>query len=143
MRNRPSLRWLSCGLVLCLLAGLVRPAIAALPEFRVSFTREVRSEPYSGRVYLFFTRGKNQEPRSGPNWFNPEPLVAVDVQDWQPGAVLTINSATPQLIASPRPAGELDVMGLRVQAVARFIRAVQPGRRGGGGSTTRSLTSSR
>jgi len=105
-------------LVLMLFAS---PAIAGSYEFRVSFPESARSEPFSGRVYLFFGRDFSREPRLGPDWFYPDPFVAIDVENWLPGESLSMGTSSGQkLLAFPRPLAQLDLTGYRVQAVARF-----------------------
>jgi S-formylglutathione hydrolase FrmB len=99
----------------------VAPAIAGDYEFRVSFSEAVRREPYTGRVYLFFGKDPKEEPRLGPDWFHPEPVVAIDVENWKPGEALVMGmSSEARLLAFPRRLSELDLTGHRVQAVARF-----------------------
>jgi len=120
---------LPLGLLLAVVAcGIhAHTAAAALPRFELRFDPQVRAEPYSGRVYLMFSSKNPPEPRSGPNWFRPEPFAAVDVQNWQPGAPLHIDlpqaerpDAQPRLTAFPKPLSQLDLAGYHVQAVARF-----------------------
>ncbi len=111
---------LQTGVWLALLLW-VAPAVAGNYEFRVSFPEAARSEPFSGRVYLFFGRDVNREPRRGPDWFHPDPFVSIDVENWNPGEPLTIGTSTgAKVMAFPRPLAELDLTGYRVQAVARF-----------------------
>jgi len=99
----------------------VAPAVAGNYEFQLSFPESARSEPFSGRVYLFFGRDVNREPRRGPDWFHPDPFVAMDVENWKPGEALTMGTSSgARLLAFPRPLAELDLTGYRVQAVARF-----------------------
>jgi S-formylglutathione hydrolase FrmB len=100
---------------------LVSPAIAGDYQFRVSFSEAIRSQPYSGRVYLFFGKDDKRDPRLGPDWFHPEPCVAIDVPNWKAGEPLAISSQSGRrLIAFPKGLAELDLTGYRVQAVARF-----------------------
>jgi hypothetical protein len=100
---------------------VVSPATAADYEFRVSFSNTIRQAPYTGRVYLFFGKDATKEPRQGPDWFHPEPIVAIDVQNWKPGEALVMGTTSKnRLLAFPRPLAELDLAGHRVQAVARF-----------------------
>jgi hypothetical protein len=115
MRNRIACLWLS------LVVLLASSAQAGHYEFRVTFPETVRAEPYSGRVYLFLSKVGNKEPRSGPNWFHPEPLLAIDVENWKPNEPLMIgDSSGNRVLADPKPLAELDLAGYRVQAVARF-----------------------
>jgi hypothetical protein len=97
------------------------PGLAGDYEFRVTFSETIRKEPYSGRVYLFFTKGQQREPRMGPDWFHPEPLLAIDVENWKPHEPLVIGpSLGNRLLTMPKPLADLDLSGHRVQAVARF-----------------------
>ncbi|MBI3865774.1 MAG: hypothetical protein HY290_28205 [Planctomycetia bacterium] len=119
MRKRAA--WFCFCLWLSLAALLASSSQAANYEFRVTFPEGVRAEPFTGRVYLFFSKAPNGEPRGGPNWFNPEPLLAIDVENWKPNELLAIGAAAGSRVRShPKPVAELDLSGHRVQAVARF-----------------------
>jgi Putative esterase len=108
------------------------PGGAAEPGLEIQYSSAVRKEPFSGRVYLFFSKQAEAEPRHGPNWFRPEPFVAVDIENWKPGEPLTVNpSIAKWMLAYPKPLAELDLTGYRVQAVARF----NPFERGVGNGT--------
>lgn len=102
-----------------ILVGHCTCALAADWKFSVSMTPEVRGEPFTGRVYLFFGDG-NREPRHGPDWFHPEPFVALDVENWKPNEPLSISPATEKLLSFPQPLAELDLSRSRVQAVVRL-----------------------
>jgi pimeloyl-ACP methyl ester carboxylesterase len=95
-------------------------------EFPIRFSKSVRATPYSGRVYLIFTK-KDREPRLGPSWFNPELFVSAEVKNWPPDTLLTIASgasSSPGIADSlrtyPDAFASLELSGYRVQAVARF-----------------------
>ncbi len=88
-------------------------------SFQVEFRRELRAEAFSGRVTLFFSE-RLPEPRTGPDWFQPEPFVSLDVVDWAPETPLTIGRTTPGLLTYPREFVDLAAKTYRVQAVARF-----------------------
>ena len=110
------------GLIGCLalLVG-AGSAVAGDYEFRITFPESVRREPYTGRVYLFFGKDQKKEPREGPDWFHPEPIVAIDVEHWKPGEALAMGTSSgSRLLAFPKPLAELDLSGHRVQAVVRF-----------------------
>lgn len=94
-------------------------SIVGAAEFQLRFAESVRKEPYSGRVYVFFSKDK-QEPRLGPNWFRPEPFVAADVEDWKPGEPLTIDTEAAATLTFPRDFEKVDLEGMKAQAVARF-----------------------
>ena len=63
-------------------------------QFRLSFPKEVRAEPFSGRVVLYFSQTRPQ-PRERLSWFKPEILVGRDVTNWKPGEPLVIDSHKP------------------------------------------------
>lgn len=119
-----SANWLLGGLFV-VLGSLASPAWAAdadAPRWtvEVEFSPEVREEPYSGRVYLFFGK-QMKEPRLGPDWFQPEPFVSREVRNWKPGEVLKISNADlGETLVFPRDFAKLDLSGYSVQAVARF-----------------------
>lgn len=115
---------MSCGLLLVLnLWGAGVPVTEAEPTqwtIAVKFSSKVRQDPYTGRVYLFFSK-RNNQPRTGPNWFRPEPFLSREVKNWQPGHALTFSSDDLEDTRTfPRNFAEKDLAGYRVQAVARF-----------------------
>jgi len=83
-------------------------------RFAVQFDSAVRAKPFSGRVYLFFSKNEKPEPRLGPNWFTPEPFASLDVEAWQPGMSLVIDVNTAELREFPKPLGELALEKLHV-----------------------------
>ncbi|MCA9068185.1 MAG: hypothetical protein KDA84_04645, partial [Planctomycetaceae bacterium] len=117
-------RWLFCAVLLIVPAWGIATS-AADPEptpwtVEVEFSPDVHAKPYTGRVYLFFSE-RSPQPRSGPNWFRPEPFVSREVKNWKPGESLTFSSAQPdKMLTFPREFAKLDLAGYRVQAVARF-----------------------
>ncbi len=110
--------FIAAPLTIVTAAGGVAPEFAA-PEFAVTFSRAIREQPFSGRVYLFFSR-QTQEPRRGPNWFHPEPFLSLDVTDWQPGEELRLSPRTDGVLTFPRDFSDIRLRGYHVQAVARF-----------------------
>lgn len=95
-------------------------------EFPIRFSKSVRANPFSGRVYLIFTK-RDREPRLGPSWFSPEQFVSAEVRNWTPDTPLTIASGASSspgvadsLRSYPEAFSSLNLTGYRVQAVARF-----------------------
>lgn len=89
-------------------------------NFRVHFSEETRGEPFSGRVYVFFSRS-SREPRFGPNWFNPELFLSRDVVNWKPGKTIAFASRDDaDMLAFPVSLAKMNLTGYRAQAVARF-----------------------
>src|SRR5690349_7732349 len=101
----------ACCLVL-LIATMSR-ADEKLPhwQFRLSFPKEVRAEPYSGRVVLYFRQTRPQ-PRERLSWFQPEILVGREVTDWKPGEPLVIDTHKPdETTTCPKPIDQLNLAG--------------------------------
>lgn len=120
------------GFLVTLVAAIVTDAIAGTAsaadrwEFPIRFSKSVRSTPYSGRLYLIFTK-RDREPRLGPSWFSPEQFVSAEVKNWMPETTLTVSSgasSSPGIADSlrsyPEAFSSLNLTGYRVQAVARF-----------------------
>jgi S-formylglutathione hydrolase FrmB len=73
------------------LAATVRAADPQPFEFRITFDPVVSQQPFTGRVYVMLSRKAQGEPRFGPNWFQPEPFFAREVERWQPGEPTVID----------------------------------------------------
>ena len=99
--------------------------------FRVEFSKASHDKPFTGRVYLIFSRN-NQQPRQGPGWFNPEQFIARDVENWAPGVPLVFSGTSPNklsgpgrlkagpILGYPGPLSKMKLAGYRAQAVVRF-----------------------
>lgn len=118
--SRPSYRQVLAA-VACVFAALcvAVSANAADWKFTLRYKKSVHEKPYTGRVYVFFSRIAT-EPRNGPNWFRPERFIAMDVRNWKPDTPLTLSSDAKYVLAFPKPLATLDLDGYRAQAVARF-----------------------
>ncbi len=89
-------------------------------NFCVRFLDNVHAKPFTGRVYLIFSRTR-QEPRLGPSWFKPEIFVSRDVKNWKPDETLQFSSSQPgSMLAYPKPLAQVSLVGYRAQAVIRF-----------------------
>jgi hypothetical protein len=121
MLNRPaspSLIKLLFSLVV--LFVFVQELPAADWKFRLKCTDQIRREPFTGRVYIFFQKGGRSEPRSGMDWFHPIPFIALDVENWKPAEPLQLSAATPKLLCFPKPLGDLDLRDYQAQAIVRL-----------------------
>jgi len=128
---RPPLK--HCLIVLLALAATCsdNPLEADSRSFRIEFTKSVHSKPFTGRVYVIFSR-RQRQPRTGPGWFNPEQFVARDVQNWKPGVPLEFSTKSKgslggggglkagPILGYPGPLADMKLSGYRAQAVARF-----------------------
>lgn len=96
------------------------PLTAAEWQISVSFPQSLRNEPYTGRIYVF-TSTRSREPRRGPNWFNPEPFFARDVENLKPGESVTFSSQhRDEFLTFQQDKKPVDLAGRTLQAVARF-----------------------
>ncbi len=112
------------GIIFCFVAACLSCQLSAVRaedwKFDVKFAEAVHNQPFTGRVYLLFSK-LNAEPRQGPSWFHPEFFVARDVTDWRAGESLAFSSAEPdEMFAYPQPLAEMPLAGYRAQAVVRF-----------------------
>lgn len=120
----PCCRLVRLGMVALLitLSSSVALQVAAADrwEFSVQFSKSVRKQPFTGRLYLIFSE-QHEQPRTGPSWFVPEQFLSVEVNDWEPDTPLTISSSqTDGMLAYPVPLREMDLAGYRAQAISRF-----------------------
>jgi hypothetical protein len=99
---------------LCVLQAPVVTAPVATVEFAITHDGAV-GESLDGRVYVMLTQGR-VPPVSGPNWWNPEPFFAVDVQDWSAGDVLLVDDSADRMKGGP---STLEEGGWKAVAVFR------------------------
>jgi pimeloyl-ACP methyl ester carboxylesterase len=88
--------------IVILLAG---SAQAAPLEFQLTYGGKGQPEAFTGRVFVLLSKQRISGPPTSPNWFNPQPMFAFDVQGWKPNQPITIGS---NAIAFPRPLAELE-----------------------------------
>ena len=81
--------------------------------FQVRFSEQVCPTPFTGRVLVMLSK-TSREPRTGPNWFNPEPFFAKDVKDWKPGTPLVIDNSA---LGFPTTLDKLPAGTYSIQAV--------------------------
>jgi hypothetical protein len=105
-----------------LLIGLLAAARADDPkplEFRVRFDPKVTAAPFTGRVYVMLSRRAFGEPRFGPDWFQPEPFFARDVQDLKPLDTIAIDG---RALGFPSSLTQLPPATYAIQAVMDLNR---------------------
>lgn len=101
-----------CGLFAAFIA---LQACGGSPRFDITLASSICDKPYSGRVYLMTTKSDRRPPRDGPNWFNCEPFFSQVVENWKPGASLTLDPA--RCIGHPVALADFPAGKHRVQAV--------------------------
>ena len=116
--------WRRAARVACLacLATLAAPQSLAAADFtlQVVLSDEITDEPYSGRVYIFFSRTR-AEPRMEMKFVTSDPFIAQDVVNWKPGEPLAFSAEQPaELLGYPVHYSKMDLEGYRAQAVVRL-----------------------
>lgn len=108
--------------LLALTLALVSPLAPAQPDaIAVTIDPAVRSEPFTGRIYLVLGP-MGAEPRERMNaWFNPPPLVAWDVENVEPGQEIVLKGF--DLSHAPASVGEAWRTG---QWAAQVVARVNP-----------------
>ncbi|MEE2719968.1 MAG: alpha/beta hydrolase-fold protein [Planctomycetota bacterium] len=104
--------------LLLTLVGATTAVESAPTRFIVQATEEAVGLPgqYTGRVYVFLGAPEGRAPRQGPDWFQPQPFFAVDVEDWDPKAELVLDE---RALGYPGPLSTLSDRDWTVQAVLR------------------------
>jgi len=111
-------RYLALLLVLLCAASLPAQDKSTKTQFTVTFTKEVSDQPFTGRILIMLGRGG--EPRTGPNWFGPQPFFAKDVKDLKPGEPIVIGN---EALGFPGPLLKLAAKEYVVQAVLDLDKA--------------------
>ncbi len=91
--------------------------------FHLTFDQKLSAAPFSGRVYVMLSQPPLKELPGRPNWFKPEPFLAVDAVDWRPGQPLIVAD---KALAFPAPLFKLPRATYSVQAVMDFDRTNGP-----------------
>lgn len=127
MRFAASRRW---TLVLILGAFLLgnRGASAAM-AFRLVMPADAAPAAHAGRLYVFVSQREAPEPRFGPDWFDPEPFFAIDVEPPRPGDAFVIDD---RAHGFPEPLSRLPPGDYRAQALLATHPDVQDHARGPG-----------
>ena len=112
--------------VLGVVLALPRTASAQGPRFEITIPASLRATALTGRVYVFITTKKDEEPRLGDHGeSNAVPFYGVDVDSLQPGTAAVIDGATlgyPVASLKDIPAGDYYVQAL-VSVYVDFHRA--------------------
>src|SRR5687768_14134698 len=61
-------------------------------RFSVSYPASVFAGPFTGRIVVYLST-KPDEPRTGPDWFDPEPMYAIDVRDLAADTPIVVGGA--------------------------------------------------
>jgi S-formylglutathione hydrolase FrmB len=99
---------------------VVSANVLAAPTIRVQLSEKAATQPYSGRVYVFFSQGR-PEPRGDHTFGRHEPMIALDVENLRPGESVTFSTDNAaRILAYPKPFGEMNLAGHKAQAVMRL-----------------------
>jgi S-formylglutathione hydrolase FrmB len=95
-------------------------AAQEFPRIVVSFPAKVHPEPVAARVLLFFSRSGDWEPRYAFNFFDLQPVYAVDVTSLSSGTAVVFSPEKfnfPAALAFPGPLDALEPRTYYVQAL--------------------------
>lgn len=101
--------------------GLMVTAVETVAGVRFELSRAdgIHPKPFSGRVFVMLGPEQMKAPRMGPDWFNPQPMYAIDVKGWALGQTITLADG-PNLLSFPSPIGKLKAGKYAVQALMRI-----------------------
>lgn len=106
-------------LVLCLALHSARAEDPKPLEFHVTFNENVSAKPFNGRVLITLSTAPRSMPVLTPDWFSPDPILALDVKDWKPGEKIVIKD---NALGYPTRLSKLKKGKYSVQAVMDFDR---------------------
>ncbi len=89
-------------------------------QFVIRFPESVRSDPVTGRVLLLLARKPTDDPRRQIDWFDFDPVFAIEVTNLPPGDAVVFTPdkfRQPDALAFPKPLGQLDSGTYYAQAV--------------------------
>jgi S-formylglutathione hydrolase FrmB len=112
----------AAGAVVVALLGAPAAAGAAPLAFHLTYDRVVSQGPFTGRVYVMLSRNDVGQLRSGPDWFKPEPIFALDVKDWRPAQTLVLDD---RALGYPYPLAKLPAGTWSIQAVMDLDRGTR------------------
>lgn len=99
------------------------PSATASITIRVSFSKDVRALPATGRLVVMTARKESKvggaDPLDGPFWDDPQPMFGIDVKDLAPGAAAVIDD---DATSFPAPISKLAPGTYRVQAMLDMKR---------------------
>ncbi len=81
------LSWLLLVALPTLVAG---QSASSSSSIEVVLVNSAADKPVSGRLLVLFSKRSNPAPMMGPDWFSPEPFVAMDVQNIEPGQKVSV-----------------------------------------------------
>jgi S-formylglutathione hydrolase FrmB len=109
--------------VLMVVCSSVGTAATPAPlRFELTFDGNVCDRPFTGRVYVFVSKIAISALPTGPNWFRPDPCLAIDVKDWRPGQVAVVDD---HAVAYPHGIAKLSKGTYTVMAVMDLDRGTR------------------
>ncbi|MFM7315436.1 MAG: alpha/beta hydrolase-fold protein [bacterium] len=112
-RHFQSLLCITLSLFCCL--GSTRAGL----QFEIKRTAEAYPKAFTGRVYVMLGSERDRNPKNGPNWFNPQPFFAIDVENWQSGGSVLLADGN-NLLSFPGPIAKLRPGKYSAQAMMRI-----------------------
>ena len=116
-KNWPGRLLIAFCLTGLILAGSATSAVAEV-KFELSRPGHIHPKPFTGRVLVMLGPENSRSPKSGPDWFNPQPMFAIDVKDWAVDQPIKLADG-PNLISFPAPLSKLKPGKYAAQALMR------------------------
>ncbi|HSK43689.1 MAG TPA: hypothetical protein VLA83_07365, partial [Candidatus Binatia bacterium] len=112
--------------IACLFLSLALSATAAASSITFKITLPAAQQPITGRLFVVIARANDPEPRlQVGSWRSKTEMIAVDVQNLQPGQAATLDALTlgyPLKSVRELPAGDYYVQAL-LNVYTRFQRS--------------------
>ncbi len=78
--------------LIILFAILLLPLTGYAQQFKVSFAKELSTQPFSGNVYVFLSKN-DPEPIKASHWIMMNPVAVAKASSLMPGQAFTLNAA--------------------------------------------------
>lgn len=97
---------------------IVSTFAAEPPRIELQIDPAIRTQPYSGRIYIAMWQRPTGNPIDRVGWYSLDPLFSTEVNDWKPGETLAFDFSKAR--AYPAPVSDLASGKYRVQAAVDF-----------------------
>jgi len=85
--SKASARWIAPALLVAASAACLANGI----KFSVAYAARAFGGPFTGKVVVYVSRSTWGEPRFGPDWFQPDPVVVASFKSVAPGTPMIVS----------------------------------------------------